>query len=89
MCVNSVIFGLRVLHIARSAALSGPVVGQQEVFVFAGEAELEVPERPAGRVKRPDAHQEQDDVGGNEAGDILGVLECLEEGTRSRHQHKT
>lgn len=66
---------MRVLHTARRAALSGPVVGEQEVFVFAGEAEFEVPERTAGGVKGPDAHQEQDDVGGNQAGHVLGVLE--------------
>lgn len=51
------------------------MVGQQEVFVFAGEAKFEVPKGAAGRVKRQDAHQEQDDVGGNEASNILGVLE--------------
>lgn len=84
VCVNSVIFGLRVLHTSWRAALSGPVVGEQEVLVFAGEAEFEVPERTAGGVKRPDPHQEQDDVGGNQAADVLGVLEGLHEKTRNR-----
>lgn len=61
------------------AALSGPVVGEKEVLVFAGETEFEVPERTTGSIERPDAHQEQDDVGGNQAGDVLGVLEGLHE----------
>lgn len=86
MCVYE-LFGLRVLHTAQRAALSGPVVGKQEVLVFAGEAEFEVPERTAGSVERPDAHQEQDDVGGNQAGNILGVLEGLHE-KRNRYQQK-
>lgn len=69
----------RVLHTSGCAALSGPVVGKQEVLVFAGEAEFEVPERTAGTVKSPHAHQEQDDVGGNQAADVLRVLEGLHE----------
>lgn len=64
--------------------LSGPVVGEQEVLVFAGEAEFEVPERAAGGVERPDAHQEQDDVGGDQAGDVFGVLEGLQEEDEKR-----
>lgn len=67
---------------APHAALSGPVVGKQEVLVFAGQAEFEVPEGAAGRVKGPDAHQEQDDISGDEAGDVLGVLE----GQTGHHQ---
>jgi len=78
----------RVLHAAWRAALSGPVVGEQEVLIFASEAELEVPERAAGRVKRPDAHQEQDDVGGNKAGDVLWVLEGLQGKRGNGNQHK-
>lgn len=60
---------------AEHAALSGPVVSQQEVLVFAGEAEFEVPERATCGVKCPDAHYEQDDVGGNQAADVIWVLE--------------
>lgn len=71
------------LAAARQAALSGPVVGQQEVLVLAGEAELEVPERSASGVEGPDAHEEQDDVGGHQAGHVLGVLERLQEEARN------
>lgn len=81
------LFGLRVLNTARRAALSGPVVGKQEVLVFAGEAEFEVPERTTSSVERPDTHQEQDDVGGNQADNVLGVLEGLHE-KRNRYQQK-
>lgn len=54
------------------------MVGQQEVLVFAGEAEFEVPQGAARGVKRPNAHEEHDDVGGNQAGDVLRVLEGLQ-----------
>ena len=64
------------------------MVGKQEVLVFAGEAEFEVPEGSAGSVKSPDAHQEQVDVGGNQAGDVLWVLECLQK-TTHKNQYKT
>lgn len=62
---------------ARRAALSGPVVGQQEVLVLAGDAEFDVPQRTAGSVEGPHPHQEEDDVGGNQAGHVLWVLEGL------------
>lgn len=68
-------------HTARCAALSGPVVGQQEVLVLAGDAEFEVPQRAAGGVEGPHPHQEEDDVGGNQAGHVPWVLEGLR-GTR-------
>lgn len=68
-----------------ACSLSGPVVGEQKVLVFAGEAEFEVPERTAGSVERPDAHHEQDDVGGNQAGNVTRVLESLHE-KRNRQQ---
>lgn len=77
-----------ILHTTRCAALSGPVVGEQEVSVFADETEFEVPERAAGTAECPDAHQEQQDVGGNQSGDVLGVLEGLLEKMRNRNKHK-
>lgn len=67
--------------------LSGPVVGEQKVLVFASEAEFEVPEWTTGSVERPDAHQEQDDVGGNQAGNITRILEGLQK-KRKRQQRK-
>lgn len=59
--------------------LSGPVVGQQEVLVFAGKAEFKVPERSPGAEERPETHEEHDDIGGNQAAHVLRVLECLGE----------
>ncbi|KAG7242753.1 hypothetical protein INR49_020128 [Caranx melampygus] len=56
---------------------------------IAGEAEFEVPEGATGRVKRPDAHQEQDDVGGDKAGNVLGVLEAISHTHQTRHHQVT
>lgn len=65
------------LDAAQRAALSRPVVGQQEVLVLAGDAEFKVPQRTAGSVEGPHSHQEEDDVGRNQAGHVLWVLEGL------------
>lgn len=66
--------------------LSGPVVSEQKVLVFAGEAELEVSEGSASGVKGPDAHEEQYDVGGNQTGNVAGVLEGLKKKRRNRNE---
>lgn len=59
--------------------LSGPVIGQQEVLVFAGEAELEVTQRPPRAEERPASHQQRHQVGGDQAAFVLGVQERLQE----------
>lgn len=63
----------RIIH----AVLSGPVVCKQEVLVLAGYAEFEVSEWTTSSVERPDAHNKQDDVGGDKTINIRRVLEGL------------
>lgn len=63
----------RIIH----SVLSGPVVCQKEVLVLACYTELEVSERTTSSVERPDAHYQQDDVGGDKTINIGRVLEGL------------
>lgn len=73
----------RIIH----AVLSGPVVCKQEVLVLAGYAEFEVPKGTSSSVERPDAHNKQDDVGGDKTVNICRVLEGLCKKKKKRNLH--
>lgn len=57
--------------------LSRPVVGQQEVFIFTGKAEFEVPQRSSSTQVRPGRHDRQYDVGRDQTALIVWVHKCL------------
>lgn len=57
--------------------LSRPVIGQQEVFIFTGEAEFEVPQRSSSTQVRPGRHDRQYDVGRDQTALIVWVHKCL------------
>lgn len=57
--------------------LSWPVIGQQEVFIFTGEAEFEVPQRSSSTQVRPGRHDRQYDVGRDQTALIVWIHKCL------------
>lgn len=56
--------------------LSWPMIGQQEVFIFTGEAEFEVPQRSSSTQVRPDRHDRQYDVGRDQTALIVWIHKC-------------
>lgn len=57
--------------------LSWPVIGQQEVFIFTGEAEFEVPQGSSSTQVRPGRHDRQYDVGRDQTALIVWVHKWL------------
>lgn len=57
--------------------LSLPMIGQQEVFIFTGEAEFQVPQRSSSTQVRPGRHDRQYDVGRDQTAWIVWIHKCL------------